>query len=136
MVWPDIDTTWTRESGTSGDIVGTWKTTDESSGNTRELTFNSDGSFALTGNIVICLDDGNATNLTIKKVRSFTETVVNHPGGRPDGWYLHLKTDVEDTSGVPDNIASVSAVNLDTSTDPNTYTLSYSNGNTYKKHPA
>ncbi len=81
-------------------------------------------------------EDGNGNgNITITEVRSFTETFANHPGGRPDGWYLHLKADVENPSGVPENIQAVTAVNLDTNIDPNTYTLKYSSGVTYKKHP-
>ena len=49
--------TWNRSSGTSGDIVGTWTTSDSETGNSWTLTFNADGTMSVTGNIVKCGDD-------------------------------------------------------------------------------
>lgn len=77
-------------------------------------------------------------NITITGVRSFTETIANHPWGRSDGGYVHLKMGVYDHLGVPDNIASATAVNLDTGIDPETYDLELSimGSDAYFKHPA
>lgn len=60
ITWSDdgSPTTWTRSSGTSGDIVGTWTSTDSETGNSWTLTFNADGTFSATGNIVKCGDNG------------------------------------------------------------------------------
>lgn len=46
--------TWSRSSGTSGDIVGTWNAFLEP--NSYFVTFNSDGYFTVVGNIVQCGD--------------------------------------------------------------------------------
>ena len=48
----DLRLTWTRSSGTSGDIVGTWSGT--MGPNTYSATTNADGTFSVTGNIVQC----------------------------------------------------------------------------------
>jgi hypothetical protein len=58
MTWTDPDPQdadeiiWIRSSGTSGDITGTWSMSKES--NTYSVTFNSDGSFTVVGNIGQC----------------------------------------------------------------------------------
>lgn len=56
MTWQmeDGDMTWTRDSGISGDIVGTWESYDDESGNSWEGTFESNSSFSMTGQIVQC----------------------------------------------------------------------------------
>jgi hypothetical protein len=62
MIWDEDgeQMTWTRESGTSGDILGTWESSDDETGNSWEITFGSDGSFSVVGSIVQCEDgDGN-----------------------------------------------------------------------------
>lgn len=46
--------TWTRASGTTGDIVGTWTTTDSTTGNSYMLTFNTNGTMSVVGNIIQC----------------------------------------------------------------------------------
>lgn len=51
-----VELTWTRPGGTAGDIVGTWTSFDSSSGNSWEITFNSDGTFSLVGHIAQCTD--------------------------------------------------------------------------------
>lgn len=59
MVWDeggDDETTLIRDSGTAGDIVGTWDFADED-GNDYELNVGDDGSIVLIGDIVVCLDD-------------------------------------------------------------------------------
>ncbi len=71
----------------------------------------------------------------LTKVKSYTEVFANHPGGRADGWYLHLSVDVDDAGGVPGNIQSVTAVNVNTGIDNTTYTINHSAGASYKKHP-
>ncbi len=59
MTWTiDDDMTWTRSSGTAGDIVGTWTASDSTTGNSWTLTFNADGTVSATGNIVKCGEDG------------------------------------------------------------------------------
>lgn len=45
--------TWTRIAGTTG-IVGTWRATDPSSGNTYTLTFNGNGTMSAVGDIYQC----------------------------------------------------------------------------------
>ena len=47
------DMVFTRSSGTAGDIVGTWTST-ESTGNSYTLTSNANGTFSLVGVIVSC----------------------------------------------------------------------------------
>jgi hypothetical protein len=73
---------------------------------------------------------------TITTAHSFTEVFANHPGGRPAGWYLHLRADLNDSLGVPGNIQSVVAENLDPVIDNNIHTLNYVSGGTYKLHPS
>ena len=63
MTWPEDgndnnDMTWSRSSGTSGDIVGTWTASDSTTGNSWTVTFNADGTVSGVGNIVKCGDDG------------------------------------------------------------------------------
>jgi len=73
MIWDDEDPegqrTWTRESGTSGDIVGTWESSNGETGNSWEATFESNGSFSVVGSIVQCNDggdgDGNGGDITM-----------------------------------------------------------------------
>ena len=48
--------TWSRSSGTAGDIVGTWTFSDSRTGNTYTITFNANGTMSLAGNIVSCGD--------------------------------------------------------------------------------
>jgi hypothetical protein len=54
MTWPNDNVTWTRSSGTAGDIVGTWTSSDSATGNSYALTFNADGTVSIAGNIVSC----------------------------------------------------------------------------------
>lgn len=46
--------TWTRSGGTSGDIVGTWTTSDSETGNSWTVTYNADGTVSVTGNVGKC----------------------------------------------------------------------------------
>ena len=65
MVWLDDDgdqETWTRTSGTSGDIVGTWSQSEN--GNMYVLTFRSDGSVLIVGNITSC-EEESASSFTV-----------------------------------------------------------------------
>lgn len=69
MIWDFGDgeqMTWTRDSGTSGDIVGTWESSDNETGNSWEGTFESNSSFSMTGQIVQCENgfNGNGAVLT------------------------------------------------------------------------
>ena len=50
--YPYETTTWTRVSGTAGDITGAWQRTSES-GNLYDLTLGSDGSWNVVGQIVV-----------------------------------------------------------------------------------
>lgn len=60
LVYPDGWTdTWSRPSGTAGDIVGTWTLTDSWSGNSYMVTFNAEGTVSVTGVIVACGGGGD-----------------------------------------------------------------------------
>lgn len=71
MIWTDEDgdMTWTRDSGTSGDIVGTWESYDDETENSWEETFESNSSFSVTGQIVQCENggggDGNGGDISM-----------------------------------------------------------------------
>ena len=59
MIWDegeDGEIRWTRDSGTTGNIVGTWDFVDEY-GNTYEATIDDSGSVFVIGEIVNCGDD-------------------------------------------------------------------------------
>ena len=59
MIWNGGTTdeaTWTRPSGTAGDIVGTWTMSNSSTGNSYTLTFNTGGTLSVAGYIVSCTD--------------------------------------------------------------------------------
>lgn len=59
MTWDegeDGEIKWTRDSGTSGNIVGTWDFVDEY-GNTYEANIDDDGSVLVIGEIINCGDD-------------------------------------------------------------------------------
>ncbi len=117
----DGDMSWTRDRGAHGDIVGTWRAHDNDM--SMELTIKSDGTWSLAGEGCGEIEDGESEDgNTIKKVSTFTETVTNHPEGRPDGWYLHLKAVANDNL----DVQAVSVVNLDTNIDSNSYALHYS----------
>ncbi len=61
MIWDFGDgeqMTWTRDNGTSDDIVGTWEFSDNETGNSWEGTFESNSSFSVTGQIVQCENGG------------------------------------------------------------------------------
>jgi hypothetical protein len=51
--------TFTRKSGTSGNIIGKWISTDDSTGNSLEVTFNADKTVSFVGNIYECEDRGD-----------------------------------------------------------------------------
>jgi hypothetical protein len=58
LTWTDDENeqmTWTRDGGTSGNIIGIWRYVDD--GNTYKLEFYSNGSFVLSGHIVNCDQD-------------------------------------------------------------------------------
>ena len=57
MTWVEESMTWTRSSGTAGNIVGTWISTDSATGNSYTLTFHANGTISVTGVIVQCGDD-------------------------------------------------------------------------------
>ncbi len=58
MPWANDGMTWTRTSGTAGDILGAWTSTDSETGNAYTLTFNANGTVSVTGVIVQCPPDG------------------------------------------------------------------------------
>jgi hypothetical protein len=62
MTWANENMTWTRPSGTAGDIVGIWTSTDSSTGNSWTLTFNANGTLSLTGVITQCGGGGGGEN--------------------------------------------------------------------------
>jgi len=55
MHWVEDNMTWTRDSGTADDILGTWDWVDED-GNAYEITFNNDFSMDIVAEIVDCDD--------------------------------------------------------------------------------
>ena len=57
MIWDGGDMTWTRGSGTSDDITGTWNYTDDD-GNSYNATIESNGTMSVTGEIVECGSGG------------------------------------------------------------------------------
>ena len=67
MIWIDDNdqTTWTRNGGTSGNIIGIWEYVDD--GNTFELEFYPNGSFVLSGHIVNCDQDVEISDFTIPR---------------------------------------------------------------------
>jgi len=46
--------TWSRLSGTAGDVVGTWTATERITGNSYTLVVNADGTMSVVGNIISC----------------------------------------------------------------------------------
>jgi hypothetical protein len=64
MTWPNDDMTWTRPSGTAGDIVGTWTSTD-GEGNSYTLTLNANNTVSVVGVIVQC-DNNNGGDNNVK----------------------------------------------------------------------
>ena len=50
--------TWTRASGTAGDITGTWTTTNPTSGNSFTATFAANGTLSVVGTITSCSVNG------------------------------------------------------------------------------
>jgi len=57
--------TWTRDGGTSGNIIGIWRYVDD--GNTYELEFYSNGSFAFSGHIINCGQDVEVSDFIIPR---------------------------------------------------------------------
>lgn len=51
MTWPNNNMTWTRGSGTAGDITGSWTEVDPS-GDLYQVTFNPNGSWSVVANII------------------------------------------------------------------------------------
>lgn len=67
MVWDEGEEyvlTWARDSGTAGDITGTWDFVDEG-GNAFEVNINADGTMTVIGEIVDCGDGGGGQSDTI-----------------------------------------------------------------------
>lgn len=63
MTWAvEGDMTWSRTSGTAGDIVGTWTASDSTTGNSWTNTFNADGTVSVVGSIVSCGSGSNGSN--------------------------------------------------------------------------
>ena len=54
MIWPNSAMTWSRLSGTAGDIRGIWTAADPMTGSAYSATFNSDGTLSVTGMVVSC----------------------------------------------------------------------------------
>jgi hypothetical protein len=73
MIWdeedPEGQMTWTRDSGTRGDIVGIWESSDDETGNSWAATFELNGSFSVVGSIVQCEngggEDGNSGDISM-----------------------------------------------------------------------
>lgn len=54
MMWPDDDMIWSRSSGTANNIVGTWTTTESTTGNSLTVAFNADSTVSVAGVILQC----------------------------------------------------------------------------------
>jgi hypothetical protein len=54
MTWPNDNMTWSRSSGTANDIVGTWTSSDSTTGNSYTAIFNANGTVSVGGVIVTC----------------------------------------------------------------------------------
>ncbi len=71
---------------------------------------------------------------SIISVRTISETTIDHPYA-PDGWRLHLSAKISDPLGVPENIASVTAFEINGVDPIGSYTLNYRTGKKdYNKH--
>jgi len=69
-------------------------------------------------------------------VRSFSETTIDHPYAA-DGWRLHLSAKISDPLGVPGNISSVTAFDINGLDPIGLSTLNYRTGKQdYSKHYA
>ncbi len=133
-VSPDCSVGCLRDTGVTvtltatentGYIFSHWTGCDSPSGNVCTLTMDSNKN--VIANFV--------TVLSITNAQTFTEVIANDPGSLVDGWYLHMRADVEDPLGVPGNIQAVTAVNLDVNIDDVSYVLDHYSGQMYDTHP-
>jgi hypothetical protein len=76
MIWQEQegDMTWTRESGIGGNIVGTWESSDDETGNSWEATFGADGSFSVVGSIVQCGNGGDVNGGDITMITPYVSS--------------------------------------------------------------
>lgn len=81
MTWAGDNMTWTRASGTPGEIVGTWTTSDSTTGNTYTATFNANGTGSLTANIVQCSAGGGGGDSQNIQVEMRTDRSANYNAG-------------------------------------------------------
>ena len=72
--------TWTRTSGTAGDITSTWSSSDAATGNSWQSTVNANGTFSVVGNIVQCGGGGGSG------VQAYSQHWSN-------GYYAHFTVD-------------------------------------------
>lgn len=85
FTWSDSDNimTWTRTSGTAGDLTGTWTSTDPGSGNTYTLTFSgpTSGTLSVTGSVLHCSPAGPLTPFTFTPSSGYTGNLISITGG-------------------------------------------------------
>lgn len=77
MTWPNDNTTWTRSSGTAGDIVGTWTSTDTTG--TYTLTLNVNGTVSVVGVIVQCNNDNGDDNSVKAEAQHWSDGYLVQP---------------------------------------------------------
>lgn len=90
FTWEEPDgyrNTWTRETGTAGDLVGTWLMTHAP--NAWELTINGDNTFTLTGYILDCGDYGPYEESEVYSVWSGTSRTMS-AAAMDDSMVLHF----------------------------------------------
>ncbi|GFO67713.1 hypothetical protein GMLC_12920 [Geomonas limicola] len=102
MVWASDSTmSWTRPSGTAGSILGTWNGLDSSTGNSFQLTFNSDGTMTGTGTILFCSGYSGGTIMLPQSVTLSAPTQVLY-GSQP------VSVATSASSGLPVNLTVLS----------------------------
>ena len=97
MYWPENNMLWERDSGTAGDITGTWDWVDED-GNAYEINIDSDGTLVVIGEIVDCGDnDGSGSGGG--GGGSSSTTITGESGNQVDvngTWKSNCDNDIDD----------------------------------------
>lgn len=124
MVWDegeDDETTLIRDSGTAGDIVGTWDFADED-GNDYELNIGADGTVVVIGEIVVCLDDDDGDD----------GSPGAGSGGATGTWSLSLVNDLDSIQTNTDcDIGATDTDILNFVQNGSSFTFTTEDGNTF-----
>jgi chitodextrinase len=133
LTWDTInslESSWRRGSGTANDITGTWSAVNPS-GNSFEYTFNADGTFTHSANMVTNADENTAV-LTQCRSNGYTvfpiytdptqsaKSVVVTGPGIAGTWTLQYHASCSDAGGCWDSIIPIGT---SPGTPPETYTF-------------